>query len=199
MIRFNQLEGNDIFVKNNSGTRRSEKFNRFSQALRKVPFLLEERMPRGIYIRTKPSHNKGKHIWKNKPHPKGMLGKTPWNKGKKLGFIPEYAFKKGCIPWNRNGDGKHKSGGGYIYILKPNHPSINNQGYIPEHRFIMEKYLGRNLLSEERIHHLNGVVSDNRIENLQLFANQAKHSSIHYKNMRIDEKGRFIKKEKYGR
>ena len=172
MIRFNQLEGNDVFVENNSGTRRSEKFNRFSQALRKVPFLLEERMPRGIYIRTKPSHNKGKHIWKNKPHPKGMLGKTPWNKGKKCG---------------------------YIYILKPNHPSINNQGYIPEHRFIMEKYLGRNLLSEERIHHLNGVVSDNRIENLQLFANQAKHSGIHYKNMRIDEKGRFIKKEKYGR
>ena|SRR3990167_5215793 len=113
MIRFNQLEGNDVFVENNSGTRRSEKFNRFSQALRKVPFLLEERMPRGIYIRTKPSHNKGKHIWKNKPHPKGMLGKTPWNKGKKCG---------------------------YIYILKPNHPSINNQGYIPEHRFIVETY-----------------------------------------------------------
>lgn len=53
MIRFNQLEGNDVFVENNSGTRRSEKFNRFSQALRKVPFLLEALMPVGIYPRTK--------------------------------------------------------------------------------------------------------------------------------------------------
>ena len=29
---------------------------------------------------------------------KGMI---PWNKGKKLGFIPKGAFKKGQIPWNK--------------------------------------------------------------------------------------------------
>ncbi len=30
------------------------------------------------------SWNKGIHMWKNKSHPKGMLGKAAWNKGKKM-------------------------------------------------------------------------------------------------------------------
>ncbi len=29
-------------------------------------------------------------------------GHNPWNKGKKLGFIPKSAFKKGQTPWNYN-------------------------------------------------------------------------------------------------
>ena len=28
-------------------------------------------------------------------------GKIPWNKGKPIGFIPKFAFKKGCTPWNK--------------------------------------------------------------------------------------------------
>jgi len=32
-------------------------------------------------------------------------GHTPWNKGKKIGFIPKECFKKGNIPWNK--DKKH--------------------------------------------------------------------------------------------
>lgn len=30
-----------------------------------------------------------------------MNGYVAWNKGKKLGFIPKMAFKKGQIPWNK--------------------------------------------------------------------------------------------------
>lgn len=30
-----------------------------------------------------------------------LKGKTAWNKGKKLGFTPKEAFKKGDAPWNR--------------------------------------------------------------------------------------------------
>lgn len=65
---------------------------------------------------------------------------------------------------------------GYWYLLKKDHPFAGKQGYIAEHRLIMEKKLGRHLTSQETVHHINGIKIDNRIENLELFATHGLHT-----------------------
>lgn len=50
--------------------------------------------------------------------------------------------------------------------------------YRPEHRVVMEKHLGRNLSSDEVIHHIDGNSSNNHIGNL-LVVTQSEHVKIH--------------------
>jgi hypothetical protein len=48
------------------------------------------------------------------------------------------------------------------------------------HRYVMEQFLGRKLTRSERIHHINGNKTDNRIENLELFSNNGQHMKKHH-------------------
>ena len=108
-----------------------------------------------------------------------IKGHTPWNKGTKGIMKPNSgSFYKGQSPLNWKG-GKVKHSEGYFLIYKPKHPFKNKDGYMFEHRIIMEQKLGRFLESKERVHHINGDKTDNRISNLMLFANESKHQKFH--------------------
>lgn len=80
--------------------------------------------------------------------------------------------------------GRTKDFEGYIRIYAPEHPAANGRGYVPEHRLVMEKHVGRHLLPEEVIHHINSDEADNRIENLRLFKNLGFHRNFHLKEKR---------------
>ena len=73
--------------------------------------------------------------------------------------IGAIGFKRG---WYTNPDG-------YIYTLAPSHPRANQDGYVLEHRLVVERRLGRYLHPRERVHHKNGIRNDNRDENLELW------------------------------
>lgn len=51
----------------------------------------------------------------------------------------------------------------------------NRRVYILEHRLVMEQHLGRKLMRCEVVHHKNGDVLDNRVENLGLYRTNADH------------------------
>lgn len=67
---------------------------------------------------------------------------------------------------------------GYTYALVPDHPNATKNGYVMEHRVVMENELGRLLENNEIVHHHNGIITDNRLGNLEVMT-RSEHTIMH--------------------
>jgi hypothetical protein len=82
---------------------------------------------------------------------------------------------------------------GYRLLRVGIHPWADPNGYIREHVLVVCSAIGRQLAEGEVIHHSNGDLLDNRLENLELMS-RAEHNHIHLPE-RDPETGRFVAKE----
>lgn len=69
---------------------------------------------------------------------------------------------------------------GYILVFMPEHPLADKSGHYREHRYMCECILGRFLDQDEVPHHINGIGTDNRPENLYLFSKNGIHMKYHF-------------------
>ena len=81
----------------------------------------------------------------------------------------------------------YNSKSGYVYIYVGEHPRAKYSGRIEEHIYIIEQELGRYLLPNENVHHINGIRNDNRRENLELW------STSQPKGQRVEDKIQWAK------
>lgn len=75
--------------------------------------------------------------------------------------------------WNRY----HKAQ--YDFFIDPRWYKRYSNSKKLVHRDVAEKNLGRKLLREEVVHHINRNKTDNRPENLRVFSSQKEHDMLH--------------------
>jgi hypothetical protein len=123
--------------------------------------------------------------------------------------LEKYTFKKGDqhVRWK---GGRFIISNGYVAVYHPGHPyptrGIGRGNYVLEHRLVMEQKIGRYLTNIEIVHHINGIKTDNRPENLELMtsgsnvaiSNRTRPVTDSYRKKRSDNASKF-KRNSLGR
>jgi hypothetical protein len=92
-----------------------------------------------------------------------------WKAAKRRDEYGRYVSDEGYIVLDKRWSSKPSSKGlkgGYVRL------DLRRDGRMLEHRYVMQQVLGRKLLADETVHHVNGVRTDNRPENLELWASK---------------------------
>jgi hypothetical protein len=72
----------------------------------------------------------------------------------------------------------HLTGSGYVEEYHPEHHRANKKGYALAHIVVYEKYYNIKVPEGYVVHHINGIKSDNRPENL-LVLGVNEHHKLH--------------------
>lgn len=105
--------------------------------------------------------------------------------GEKNPFYGKHHSEETKIKMRKNhcdvsGDRNPQWKGGVSYDRNRKLIYNNKREYIYEYRLIMEEHLGRKLLDDEEIHHIDLDPTNNKLENLQVMSH-GEHSSLHRK------------------
>lgn len=83
-------------------------------------------------------------------------------------------IKSGNTPWNKGySKPSYDKNTGYYNI-------IIDGTRVRYHRYVVEHYIGRKLLDEEVVHHIDNDTTNNNIDNLQLFDSKSEHLRYHW-------------------
>lgn len=92
--------------------------------------------------------------------------------------------------------GRTIASNGYVLVKRPGHHLADVRGYVYEHRLVAEQKLGRRLRKGEVPHHINGVRSDNRPENIEVlesnFAHRVRHRRLDTGRQLPHENNQFV-------
>lgn len=93
--------------------------------------------------------------------------------------------RRGQSTENRRGEkaprwagGRAVTANGYVFVYRPGHPLARNGNYVAEHRLVASEANGIELDASDEVHHINGIKSDNRPENLQV-VKRGPHQRLH--------------------
>lgn len=119
----------------------------------------------------------------------GVVFERPLNVIKKANINGREWMCKSCCLLARNKSKAKPIGSTRIKKQNGRREIKTSEGWIGEHIFIMESFLGRKLVLPECVHHIDGDKSNNSLENLELML-FSEHTKLHHTNSKRDEKTR---------
>ena len=72
---------------------------------------------------------------------------------------------------------------GYVAEYHPKHPRADKRGYVFAHIIKYENSYGTQVTSDLVVHHINGIKTDNRPQNLMLMTRK-EHTILHHKGIK---------------